>query len=62
LHRENLSQKTNKQINNIQGHGDQLCDEKYPGAGSGVKSTDCSSRGPEFISQQPHDVSRSTIK
>jgi hypothetical protein len=26
--------------------------------GSAVKSTDCSSRGPEFNSQQPHDGSQ----
>jgi len=29
--------------------------------GSAVKSTDCSSRGPEFNSQQPHDCSQSSV-
>jgi hypothetical protein len=29
--------------------------------GSAVKSTDCSSRGPEFNSQQPHGGSQSSI-
>jgi hypothetical protein len=29
--------------------------------GSAVKSTDCSSRGPEFNSQQPHDGSQPSV-
>jgi hypothetical protein len=29
--------------------------------GSAVKSTDCSSEGPEFKSQQPHGVSQASI-
>jgi hypothetical protein len=29
--------------------------------GSAVKNTDCSSRGPEFNSQQPHGVSQQSI-
>jgi hypothetical protein len=29
--------------------------------GSVVKSTDCSSRGPEFDSQQPHGVSQPSV-
>jgi hypothetical protein len=29
--------------------------------GSVVKSTDCSSRGPEFNSQQPHGGSQSSV-
>jgi len=29
--------------------------------GSVVKSTDCSSRGPEFQSQQPHGVSQPSV-
>jgi hypothetical protein len=29
--------------------------------GSEVKSTDCSSRGPEFNSQQPHDGSQPSV-
>jgi hypothetical protein len=29
--------------------------------GSVVKSTDCSSRGPEFNSQQPHDASQPSV-
>jgi hypothetical protein len=29
--------------------------------GSAVKSTDCSSRGPEFISQQPHGGSQPSV-
>ena len=29
--------------------------------GSEVKSTDCSSRGPEFNSQQPHGVSQPSV-
>jgi hypothetical protein len=29
--------------------------------GSAVKSTDCSSKGPEFKSQQPHGDSQSSI-
>jgi len=34
-----------------------------PGAGDGsaVKSTDCSSRGPEFNSQQPHGGSQPSV-
>jgi hypothetical protein len=30
--------------------------------GSAVKSTDCSSKGPEFKSQQPHDGSQPSVK
>jgi hypothetical protein len=30
-------------------------------AGSAVKSTDCSSRGPEFNSQQPHGGSQPSV-
>jgi hypothetical protein len=30
--------------------------------GSAVKSTDCSSKGPEFISQQPHGGSQPSKK
>jgi hypothetical protein len=29
--------------------------------GSEVKSTDCSSRGPEFNSQQPHGASQTSV-
>jgi len=29
--------------------------------GSAVKSTDCSSRGPEFKSQKPHGSSQSSV-
>jgi hypothetical protein len=29
--------------------------------GSVVKSTDCSSKGPEFNSQQPHGASQSSV-
>jgi hypothetical protein len=31
------------------------------GDGSAVKSTDCSSRGPEFNSQQPHGGSQPSV-
>jgi hypothetical protein len=32
--------------------------QKLSWKGSALKSTDCSSRGPEFNSQQPHGASR----
>jgi hypothetical protein len=35
--------------------------EKDWGDGSAVKSTDCSSRGPEFKSQQPHGDSQPSV-
>ena len=38
-----------------------ICQYRVWRDGSGVKSTDCSSRGSEFISQQPHSGSQPSV-
>jgi len=46
------------------GGWEQVIDKTSPGGwrdGSAVKSTDCSSRGPEFDSQQPHGGSQPSV-
>jgi hypothetical protein len=38
------------------------CDKGVWGDGSVVKNTDCSSKGPKFNSQQPHNGSQPSVK
>jgi hypothetical protein len=54
----NLKNNNNK-IRNLKNNNNKI--RKQTRNGSAVKSTDCSSRGPEFNFQQPHGGSQSSI-
>jgi hypothetical protein len=61
-----IGKKVNKNKNNSYPMQDRKTEnvrrhEKVLEDGSVVKSTDCSSRGPEFNSQQPHGGSQPSI-
>jgi hypothetical protein len=60
-HFEIIEKKRLNQIPGVVHYGARLESRAFRRDGSAVKSTDCSSRGPEFNSQQPHGGSQLSV-